>query len=384
MTLLNEYLRQRFGCKVYKVAINAGFTCPNRDGTLGTGGCIFCSAGGSGEFAGDHVSGVTEQIELGKMRVSKKIHDGKYIAYFQSYTGTYAPVDRLEALYSEAIGHPDVAALSVATRPDCLPPDVVSLLSRLNVTKPVWVELGLQTIHERTAQYIRRGYGLAVYDRAAALLRREGMEVITHVILGLPGESREDMKETVRHCCEAGTTGIKLRYVMILGMDSDQFKWFKKNLIVGHCRMRLYVLFCGKFSDLSIWGPKGAGSDIQAQEVWADYPNPNRPLDFVISSKDKKSVYAVGLARYDGDRGGAQEDDRTGGYKNCTDEILAYVHEHDLKTKIIYLNDGPGLLLGSMWRDYSDLEDRFPGEVKVITLRMIDERLSKEWLIGGD
>lgn len=137
-----------------------------------------------------------------------------------------------------------------------------------------------------------------------------------------------------------------------------------------------------KFPDLLIWGPERAGADVQAREIWRDFPNDSRPLDFVISSKDKRVIYAVGLARYDGDRGGAQEDDRTGGYKNCADEILAFARSHDLKTKIIFLNDGPGLLLGSMWEDYSRLEERYPDKVKVITLRMIDERLPREWLMG--
>ena len=139
-----------------------------------------------------------------------------------------------------------------------------------------------------------------------------------------------------------------------------------------------------KFPDLYVWGPKRSGSDIQATEFWKDYPNISRPLDFVISSKDKKTIYAVGLARYDGDRGGAQEDDRTGGYKNCSDEILNYVHATGLKTKVIFLNDGPGLLLGSMWEDYSRIEERHPNEVRVVTLRMIDERLTEKWLKGEE
>lgn len=137
-----------------------------------------------------------------------------------------------------------------------------------------------------------------------------------------------------------------------------------------------------KFPDLYIWGPRRSGPDIQLIELWKDYPNLSRPLDFIISSKDKKTIYAVGLARYDGDRGGAQEDDRTGGYKNCSDEILNYVHEHHLNTKLLFLNDGPGLLLGTMWEDYSKIEERYPDEVKVITLRMIEERLTEDWLKG--
>ena len=222
MVLLNDYLRKQFGCKVYKIALNGGFTCPNRDGKIDTRGCIFCSAGGSGEFAESSGLSVTEQIELGKKRVSNKIRDGKYIAYFQAYTGTYAPVEKLERLYTEAIGHPDVAVLSVATRPDCLPEEVLDLLGKLNEIKPVWVELGLQTIHERSARYIRRGYDLPVYDRAVAELRKRNIKVITHVILGLPGESTGDMLDTVRYVC-GGADGIKLQLLHILkGTDLEK------------------------------------------------------------------------------------------------------------------------------------------------------------------
>ena len=216
MRMLNDYLRETFGCKVYKIALNAGFTCPNRDGTIGTGGCIFCSAGGSGEFAEDAGQNITEQIEAGKSRVARKIRDGKYIAYFQAYTNTYAPAERLRSLYMEAVRHPDVAAVSIATRPDCLPDEVLELLSGINRIKPVWVELGLQTIHPETAEYIRRGYDLSEYDRAVRELRKRGMEVITHVILGLPGESVTQMLETVRYACDSGTTGIKLQLLHVL------------------------------------------------------------------------------------------------------------------------------------------------------------------------
>ena len=213
---LNEYLRNTFGCKVYKLALNGGFTCPNRDGTIDTRGCIFCSAGGSGDFAENPNQSITEQIEAGKARVSAKIKDGKYIAYFQAYTGTYGPVEKLRALYTEAINHPDVVALSIATRPDCLPEEVLELLGELNRKKPVWVELGLQTIHPDTAEYIRRGYELEVYDRAVRELRSRGIEVITHVILGLPGESAEDMVATVRYVVASGATGIKLQLLHVL------------------------------------------------------------------------------------------------------------------------------------------------------------------------
>lgn len=223
VTLLNEHLRRTFGCKVYKIALNGGFTCPNRDGRIGTEGCIFCSKGGSGEFAAEASLSVAEQIEQGKRLVSAKEKDGKYIAYFQAYTGTYASVDRLKSLYIEAIKHPDVVALSIATRPDCLPEEVLHLLSELNHIKPVWVELGLQTIHERTASYIRRGYDLNVYDNAVTRLRKNGIEVITHMIIGLPGESIEDMLDTVRYICASGATGIKLQLLHILkGTDLEK------------------------------------------------------------------------------------------------------------------------------------------------------------------
>lgn len=222
MKLLGEYLRGRFGCKVYKVALNGGFTCPNRDGTIDTRGCIFCSAGGSGEFAESSALGITDQIERGKERVRQKMKDGKYIAYFQAYTGTYAPVTKLRAMFAEAIRHPDVVALSIATRPDCLPPETLDLLSELNEIKPVWVELGLQTIHEETARYIRRGYDLPVYDKAVKDLRERGIEVITHVILGLPGETEEDMVETVKYVCASGANGIKLQLLHVLrGTDLE-------------------------------------------------------------------------------------------------------------------------------------------------------------------
>lgn len=228
--LLNEYLRKRFGCKVYKIALNGGFTCPNRDGKLGTRGCIFCSEGGSGEFAESARLSITKQIELGKEKVAKKIKDGKYIAYFQAYTGTYDKVERLRALFTEAIEHPDIVVLSVATRPDCLPEEVLDLLEELNRKKPVWVELGLQTIHEESARYIRRGYELPVYDKAVKDLRARGIEVITHLIIGLPGETRQDILESVRYVCRSGASGIKLQLLHIL-KGTDLEKEYQEGLI---------------------------------------------------------------------------------------------------------------------------------------------------------
>lgn len=213
---LNDYLKEKYGEKIYKIAINGGFTCPNRDGTIGKGGCIFCSGQGSGEFAEDAALSVTDQIERGKGRVSDKIKNGRYIAYFQAFTNTYAPVERLRELFVEAINHPDIAILSIATRPDCLPEDVISFLSELNRIKPVWIELGLQTIHERTAEYIRRGYPLSVYDDAVKRLKAEGITVIVHVILCLPGESEAEMLETVRYVVSGGIDGMKLQLLQVL------------------------------------------------------------------------------------------------------------------------------------------------------------------------
>lgn len=214
-TTLNNYLKERFGEKVYKIALNGGFTCPNRDGSIDTRGCIFCSKGGSGDFAESPDLTITEQIENGKKRLEKKIKNGKYIAYFQAFTNTYAPVKKLRAIYTEAIIHPDIVALSVGTRPDCLGDDVLALLDELNKIKPIFVELGLQTINEDTAKYIRRGYTLEIYDKAVADLHKIGINVVTHIILGLPNESKEDMLNSVKYACKV-TDGIKLQLLHIL------------------------------------------------------------------------------------------------------------------------------------------------------------------------
>lgn len=214
-TSLNSYLKERFGCKVYKIAIDGGFTCPNRDGKIDTRGCIFCSKGGSGEFAQSRNLNITQQIENGKDLVAKKISNGKYIAYFQAFTNTYAPVEKLRKIYTEAINHPDIVALSIGTRPDCLGEDVLELLAELNKIKPIFVELGLQTIHPTTAKYIRRGYDLEVYDKAVENLHKIGINVVTHLIIGLPNETKEDMLKSVEYVCKV-TDGIKLQLLHIL------------------------------------------------------------------------------------------------------------------------------------------------------------------------
>lgn len=214
---LNRYLRETFGEKVYKLALDGGMSCPNRDGKLGTGGCIFCSAGGSGDFAEGKCECVAEQIRRAKERIRSKTDARKFVAYFQSYTNTYAPVEYLRELFSQALACPEVVALSIGTRPDCLGEDVVALLAELNQTKPVWVELGLQTIHPKTAVYIRRGYDLEVYEDALARLKAAGVTVIVHVILGLPGETMEDMLETMDYLAEMHRPdGVKLQLLHVL------------------------------------------------------------------------------------------------------------------------------------------------------------------------
>lgn len=204
--------------------MDGGFTCPNRDGTLGSRGCSFC-LGGSGSFAEEKCSSVTEQIERAKRRVEKKNPSGRYIAYFQSYTGTYAPAERLNALFGEAIAHPDIAAISVGTRPDCLPPEVIELLARLNKIKPVWVELGLQTIHEKTAERIRRGYPLSVFDDAVKRCKASGLYTVAHMIIGLPGETPEMAAQTAAYIGKSGADGIKLQLLHVLrGTDlADEY-----------------------------------------------------------------------------------------------------------------------------------------------------------------
>ncbi len=212
---INEYLKQTFGEKVYKLSLDGGMTCPNRDGTLDTRGCIFCSAGGSGEFTAERGKSVAAQIEEAKRRITAKSDCRRFIAYFQPFSNTYAPVERLRALFEQAMAPDDIAALSVATRPDCLGDDTVALLAELNRQKPVWVELGLQTIHAKTARYIRRGYDLPVYDDAVRRLHAVGVQVITHVILGLPGESREEILQSVRYAGER-SDGMKLQLLHVL------------------------------------------------------------------------------------------------------------------------------------------------------------------------
>jgi radical SAM protein (TIGR01212 family) len=216
---LDYELKKCYGRKVYKLSLNGGMSCPNRDGTQDTRGCIFCSEGGSGDFATGFQPDIKKQIEEAKTKVAAKLIDPEnsgYIAYFQAYTNTYAPVDYLRSIFSEAINHPEIIILSIATRPDCINEDVLALLAELNQIKPIWIELGLQTIHEHTAAFIRRGYPLQVFEDCVYSLHRLSIPVIVHTILGLPKESKHDMLKTMEYISTLPVQGIKLQLLHIL------------------------------------------------------------------------------------------------------------------------------------------------------------------------
>ena len=216
---LDYELKKRFGEKVYRLSLNGGMTCPNRDGTIGTGGCIFCSAGGSGDFAADPSLSVREQIRQARERLKKKRPASRFIAYFQAYTNTYAPVEQLETLYTQALSSSEIAGISIATRPDALPCEVLILLTRLKAAFPdkfIWIELGLQTIHEKTASYIRRGYSLPCFTEAVSALKQRGFPIIVHIILGLPGETDIQMYETIELLNTLPVSGIKLQLLHVL------------------------------------------------------------------------------------------------------------------------------------------------------------------------
>lgn len=260
---LDYRLRQQFGEKVYKLALNGGMTCPNRDGKVGSGGCIFCSAGGSGDFAADRQLSITEQIAVQKEALRDKKNARKYIAYFQAYTNTYAPVEYLEKIYTEAIEDPEVAVLSIATRPDCLPEKVLELLGRLNQVKPVWVELGLQTIHEDTAKFIRRGYEISCFEQALKELRSRNIEVIVHTILGLPGEGREEMLQTIRYLNQCDIQGIKLQLLHILkGTDLGSM----------YLEGNVFVLEEAEYIDLVIECLENLSQEITVHRLTGDGP----------------------------------------------------------------------------------------------------------------
>ena len=230
---LDYELKRKYGHKVYKLSLNGGMSCPNRDGTLGRRGCIFCSQGGSGDFAAPAAMSVTKQIEYAKNLIQAKLKnsDGtKYIAYFQAYTNTYAPVSYLRKIFMEAIMHPDILILSIATRPDCINDEILDLLAELNSIKPVWIELGLQTIHETSANFIRRGYSLGVFENQVYNLRKKNIDVIVHTILGLPNESKNDMLMTMEYLSSLPIQGVKLQLLHIL-KDTDLGRMYEEGLV---------------------------------------------------------------------------------------------------------------------------------------------------------
>ncbi len=277
---INEEMKATYGRKVYRVSLDAGMTCPNRDGSIDSRGCIFCSAGGSGDFAEDRSLSITEQIEAGKRRIAKKAPScDAFIAYFQAYTNTYAKVDYLRSIFTEAIGHPQVVVLSIATRPDCLSDEVVALLKELNEIKPVWVELGLQTIHESTAAFIRRGYPLSVYDDALSRLTAAGIKIITHVILGLPGESPEDMLSTVDYVCKGLSWGIKLQLLHVL-KGTDLATYYEAH--------PFYIMSLEEYCDLLVDCLRLVPDDMVVHRITGD--GPKSLLIEPTWSGDKKRV----------------------------------------------------------------------------------------------
>lgn len=224
---LNYFLRNKFGDKIFKISLDAGFSCPNRDGTISSGGCVFCSARGSGDFAGDRKFSISDQFEDRKKMMKNKWKEGKYIAYFQAYTNTYAPIDELREKYNQALKEDGVIGLAIATRPDCLDEEVLNLLSEINKKTYLWIELGLQTIHEKTAKIINRGYSLEVFEKALNELRKRNIDVVTHVIFGLPEEKKGDMLDTVRYLSHQDIQGVKF-HLLHLMKDTPMVKLYNE------------------------------------------------------------------------------------------------------------------------------------------------------------
>lgn len=284
---LSDYLKNKYGEKVYRLSLTSGCTCPNRDGSIVlpdgthlTGGCTFCSEGGSGEFAAD-IASVDEQIEDAKRRIQNKTDARKFIAYFQSYTNTYGDVDRLKKLYLETIQREDIEILSIGTRPDCLGREVLQMLRELREIKPVWIELGLQTIHEETAEHFHRGYTLEVFEEAYKNLKEAGIEVIVHVIFGLPGETKEDMLETVRYLSdlEPPLDGIKLQNLQIL-KGTQMYEEYKEN--------PFHILTLDEHAELVSESLKMLPGDTVIHRMTGD--GPRRLLVEPLWSLDKKNV----------------------------------------------------------------------------------------------
>lgn len=274
---LSQYLKELYGEKIYKIALNGGMTCPNRDGTKGSRGCLFCSAGGSGDFAENGTT--TDAIESAKKRLSGKQTGDKYIAYFQAYTNTYAPAGYLRDLFYPVIKRDDIVGLSIGTRPDCLPDDVLLLIKELNQIKPVWIELGLQTIHEKTTELIRRGYSLSCFEQAVKKLRKCGIEVIVHLIFGLPGESKEDMMESVRFLNTQDIQGVKFQLLHVLE-GTDLAELYRKG--------EFQTLSMEAYIDILMDAVAGLSPDIVIHRMTGD--GPKNLLIAPKWSEDKKRV----------------------------------------------------------------------------------------------
>ena len=276
---LNSYYKNKFGCKIYKLSLNGGMTCPNRDGTLGTNGCIFCSRGGSGDFASHSSLSIPEQIEEAKKLVSRKISDGKYIAYFQAYTNTYADVSYLKKIYYDAIAPDDIAGISIATRPDCLNEDVIELLDEINHIKPVYIELGLQTIHKESAQFIRRGYDLSVFEKAIASLFAINVNIVVHLIIGLPHESKEMILESIKYLNQFPIQGVKLQLLHIL-KNTDLADYYEQT--------NFPVLSLEEYTEIIAACIEHLRSDIVIHRMTGD--GNKRELTAPLWSADKKRV----------------------------------------------------------------------------------------------
>ena len=275
---LNRHYREKFGCKVYKLSIDGGFSCPNRDGTVGTGGCIFCNETGSGDFAA-HRGNITAQLQEAKRWVEQKNKDGKYMAYFQSFTNTDGPAEVLRTRYLEAIAPEEIVGLAIGTRPDCLGEDVMGVLKEVNAIKPVSVELGLQTIHETSVKYIRRGYANQVYFDAVSRLKEADIEVVTHIILGLPGETKEMAAQTTRAAVKAGTDGVKFHLLHVLkGTDLE------KDYLAG----RLSCLSLEEYGDWLCTCMKEVPPHVTVHRITGD--GAKRNLVAPLWSADKKRV----------------------------------------------------------------------------------------------
>ncbi|MBE5966745.1 MAG: TIGR01212 family radical SAM protein [Lachnospiraceae bacterium] len=280
---LDYALKKAYGQKIYKLSLNGGMSCPNRDGTIGEHGCIFCSEGGSGDFASSPLRSITEQIEDAKAFIAPKLSGGKdcrYIAYFQAYTNTYAPVSYLEKIFTEALSHPEIVLLSIATRPDCLGEEVLTLLARLNKKKPVLIELGLQTMHPRSAEFIRRGYPLSCFEEAVTNLHALGIPVIVHSILGLPGETREEMFQTMDYLAGLPIQGIKLQLLHIL-KGTDLGDLYENGRIKD-------ILSLDEYIDLVISCLERLPQDIVIHRITGD--GPGKLLLAPLWSKNKKLV----------------------------------------------------------------------------------------------